>query len=67
MPMRSMLKNKHTVYIGSHGDREATNADIVLPGPATQRKWFIHEYRGRDYRRQTERSSHLEMPERIGR
>ena len=25
-------KNKHTVYIGSHGDRGATNADIVLPG-----------------------------------
>ena len=25
-------KNKYTVYIGSHGDRGATDADIVLPG-----------------------------------
>ena len=24
--------NKYTVYIGSHGDRGATDADIVLPG-----------------------------------
>ena len=25
-------KNKHTVYIGSHGDKGASGADIVLPG-----------------------------------
>ena len=41
-----VAKNKHTVYIGSHGDRGATNADIVLPGACYTEKRFVYEYRG---------------------
>ncbi len=41
-------KNKHKIYIGSHGDKGASNADIILPGACyTEKNGFYMNTEGR--------------------
>jgi|TARA_B110000444_G_scaffold258995_1_gene301434 NADH-quinone oxidoreductase subunit G len=42
------INNKYKVYIGSHGDRGASNADIILPGACyTEKNGFYMNTEGR--------------------